>query len=217
MKTHDAHAIVVLGKEPLPGRVKTRLAKDIGNGHAAQVQQVLAWHMFQELTVLPYPIVLQLQGSLTGDFGVQCRQLGVEVEEQVSGTLTEKIFYASRRAHRTLVLGMDMPCIDPRELRRAMDDDGIILGPSKDGGYWIIGGTNLPPEILTDIPWSTDKVWQSTVDKCTQLELEYKVLSCQQDIDTLSDLSDLLSNPQCPPSLRNDLLQILPQLGVPHA
>lgn len=212
----EEYAIVILGKEPTPGTVMTRLASDIGHEKASQIQWALALHIMKVLAATSYPIFLQLKGDRKGTFALRCTELGVMVEEQASGTLTEKILHASTRAKRTLVMGMDMPLIDVAEVEQAMHETALILGPAEDGGYWIIGGTNIPLEVLSDIPWSTDKVWQSTVDKCTQLGLEYKVLSRQQDIDTLSDLSDLLSNPQCPPSLRNNLLHILNTASLPQ-
>ena len=202
-------AIVILGKEPIPGSVKTRLAKEIGHIRASKIQEVLAHHLFKSLTDLSYPVILQLKGNLEGSFATHYREIGIIVEKQIDGSLTDKIFHASQRATRTLILGMDMPLLPIAELASAMIDDGVVLGPAVDGGYWIIGGTGLPLELLTNIPWSTSHVWQSTVDKCQQLGLEYKVLSRQQDVDTLSDLQDLLSNPLCPSSLRTDLLHIL--------
>ena len=212
----EEYAVVILGKEPIPGTVMTRLAEDIGNDKASQVQWTLALHIMRTLSTIPHPIILQLKGNLDGAFANQCSELGVNVEKQASGTLTDKIVHASRRAKRTLIIGMDMPLIDVAEVNAAMREPHLVIGPAEDGGYWIIGGADIPVEIFSDIPWSTDNVWKSTVDKCTQLGLEYKVLSCQQDIDTVSDLSDLLSNPQCPPSLRNDLLHILNLTSLPQ-
>ena len=66
------------------------------------------------------------------------------VEEQASGTLTDKIAHASNRAKRTLIIGMDMPLIDAPEIIDAMREPRIVLGPAEDGGYWLIGGTKLP-------------------------------------------------------------------------
>ena len=212
----EEHAIVILGKEPIPGTVMTRLASDIGDEKASQIQLTLALHIMSVLTTTSYSIYLHLKGNTEGRFANRCIEMGVKVEEQASGTLTEKIYHASTTAQRTLVMGMDMPLVDVVEVEQAMQETTLILGPAEDGGYWIIGGTSIPLEILSNIPWSTNKVWQSTVDKCTQLGLEYKVLSCQQDIDTLSDLLNLLSNPQCPSSLRNDLLHILYTASLPQ-
>ena len=203
------YAIVVLGKEPVKGVVMTRLARSIGDIKAVQVQIILAHHILKSLRSMPYPVILQIKGNPHSTFANQCRDLDIIIEEQADGTLTDKIHHASQRADRTLTLGMDMPLIDIIELEEAMRDSKLVLGPSEDGGYWVIGGNSVPLPLLTDIPWSTNQVWQSTVDKCTTLGLEYKVLSRQQDIDTLSDLQTLLSNPKCPVSLRNDLLHIL--------
>ena len=203
------YAIVILGKEPIQGAVMTRLAKSIGEEKSAQIQTILAYHIMSRLCTLPYPVILQLNGNIHGSFAKECEQFGIRIEAQPNGTLTDKIHHASRRAERTLILGMDMPLIDTTELHEAMCDSKLVLGPAEDGGYWIIGGTDIPLTILKGIPWSTNQVWKSTVDKCTALGLEYKVLSSQQDIDTLSDLQTLLSNPLCPVSLRNDLLNVL--------
>ena len=203
------NAIVILGKEPIPGKVKTRLAKDIGKDSAAKIQAVLAKYIFTVLQEGEYPVILQLQGDLTGPFAKQCRTLGVIVEPQHSGTLTEKIYHASKRAKRTLILGMDMPLLNLNELRLAIHSPNIVLGPAKDGGYWLIGGSQLPKEILEDIPWSTENVWETTLARCEELKIPYDVLSCQQDIDTISDLQQLLSNPQCPTVLRLQLQDIL--------
>ena len=67
----------------------------------------------------------------------------------------------------------------------------------------------MPKEILEDIPWSTENVWKATLARCEELKIPYDVLSCQQDIDTISDLQQLLSNPQCPTVLRLQLQDIL--------
>ncbi len=209
MPVQFKEAIVILGKEPIPGMVKTRLAKDIGDHKAAQIQVQLLMHMLEVLEDIKCPVILQLKGDTEGDFARTCRQKGVLVEEQVEGSLTEKIFWASRQARRTLVLGMDMPLLNIKELRLALQRTDIVLGPAEDGGYWLIGGEDIPMDILDGIPWSTDEVWKKTIAKCKDLGIQYHVLSRQQDIDTLSDVHSLLSNPLCPPQLRTHIQSIL--------
>lgn len=206
---HFKHAVVVLGKEPLSGKVKTRLAKAIGNHHAAKIQSILAEYIFDTLQQLECPVILQLQGDTGGSFAKNCRTLGVIVEPQDSGTLTDKIHMASTRAERTLILGMDMPLLNMNELRFALHSPNLVLGPAEDGGYWLIGGNQIPRDILEDIPWSTENVWKTTIARCEELKIQYDVLSCQQDIDTISDLEQLLSNPQCPTVLRLRIQAVL--------
>ena len=208
---HYEKAIVVLGKEPTPGFVKTRLAQsDLNSPQAApEIQTVLALHILRRLVDVDCPVVLQMKGDLHGTFAQQCTEIGALVERQVEGTLTDKIHHASKRAERTLILGMDMPLLNLGELHRALHSPNIVLGPAEDGGYWLIGGSKLPREILEDIPWSTENVWKETIAKCEELKIPYDVLSCQQDIDTISDLQQLLSNPQCPTVLRLRIQSVL--------
>ena len=203
------HCIVLLGKEPITGRVKTRLAKNIGPRKAAAVQHQLTIACIQQLSQLNTPIILQLAGDINGTFAQIYRSYGVVVETQADGTLSQKIEYAGTRGQRTLVLGTDMPLIPVQELERALTEDTIAIGPSQDGGYWLIGGNGIPPEILENIPWSTTEVYEKTIAKCEQLGLQYKVLSCQYDIDTATDLSSLIHDPRCPPILKQSLVDIL--------
>ncbi len=219
-------AIVVLGKEPVAGAVKTRLAQSIGNAKAAKIQRILARHLLKCLMEFNHAerqnpatscdIVLQLKGSLDGNFAQWCKTLGITVEEQAVGDLTEKIHHASKCAERTLILGMDMPLIDRQELRQAFDSNNLVLGPAEDGGYWLIGGPEIPKSILEGIPWSTPDVWKKTIAKCDSMGIQYKVLSRQQDIDTLSDLQTLLSNPVCPPLLAHELRLALEEGTLTH-
>ena len=208
---HYQQAIVILGKEPTPGFVKTRLAQsgNISPQAASEIQTVLALHILRLLVDLDCPVILQMKGDLQGSFAQQCTDIGALVERQAEGTLTEKIYMASKRAERTLILGMDMPLLDMNELHFALHSPNLVLGPAEDGGYWLIGGNQIPRDILEDIPWSTENVWKTTIAKCEELKIQYDVLSCQQDIDTISDLQQLLSHPQCPTVLRLQLQDIL--------
>ena len=116
----------------------------------------------------------------------------------------------------TLILGMDMPLIDHQELHQAFQSPDLVLGPAEDGGYWLIGGRKILRSILEDIPWSTPDVWKKTIAKCIAMGIQYTVLSCQQDIDTLSDLQTLLSSPVCPPMLARELRLVLERGSLFH-
>jgi rSAM/selenodomain-associated transferase 1 len=201
--------IVLLGKEPRPGQVKTRLARDIGPHKAALIQHQLTLTCIQQLSQINTPIILQMSGNINGHFAHLYREYGLVVEAQVDGGLSEKIQHASTRGHRTLILGTDMPLIPIQEIESALTEEHLVIGPSQDGGYWLIGGTQIPQSILEDMPWSTTEVYEKTIAKCEQLGLQYKVLSCQYDIDTATDLSSLIDDPRCPPSLRHSLVDIL--------
>ena len=162
-----------LGKEPIPGAVMTRLAEDIGIEQAAYIQV----HMYAGTSYDEYPECHSLSDSSTTKrqsqrsvcqsmFRTWCDSRKASCwnidRQNCSRKQESKTNLDHRNGHAT-----DRYC---SEVMWAMRESSLVLGPAEDGGYWIIGGTGLPIEILTDIPWSTDKVWQSTVDKCTQLD-----------------------------------------------
>ena len=211
-----SRCIVLLGKEPIAGQVKTRLAKDIGFERAAEIQHQLTLECIRVLQPLRVPIIFQMSGNVDGAYANIYTALGAFVEAQATGTLSRKIFYASQRAQRTIIVGTDMPLFNIREIERALLESKLVIGPSQDGGYWIIGGNRIPADILNEIPWSTKQVYEKTIAKCQQLGLEYKVLSCQYDIDTESDLSLLLQDPRCPQHLKHSILDILENTNFPQ-
>ena len=74
-----------------------------------------------------------------------------------------------------------------------LDTNDVVLGPALDGGYSLIGMKKNHPAIWLEIDWSTDRVYQQTIDKINKFNLSYSVLPVLQDIDTQEDWSDYLS------------------------
>ena len=68
----------------------------------------------------------------------------------------------------------------------------MVLGPSADGGYYLIGMNRFVPEIFTGITWSRPDVLQRTVERLMALEIPYKLLASWYDIDTIGDLRQLM-------------------------
>ena len=198
-------AIVFLTKEPEAGKVKTRLGAEIGEQNAAEVHEILVLHCVEVALSCEAPVVVALQGNLQGKFAQKLQMMGCIVIEQAKGDLGDKIYSAFSVAQRVLVLGTDTPNIIQEELLQALQGEHITIGPSEDGGFWLIGGSNPPKQIFENIPWSTDQVLQKT-----QIQLEYRMLTCQylsvlSDIDYFIDLVSFLSLPSPYPSLQERL------------
>jgi len=198
-------AIVFLTKEPNLGQVKTRLAAEIGEENATKVHEILVFHCIEVALSSGFPVVVSLQGNLQGCFAEKLRDMGCQIRRQHQGDLGDKIYTAFSIAQHVLVLGTDTPNITKEELILAFQSQSITIGPSEDGGYWLIGGSNPPREIFENIPWSTDQVLQKT-----KIRLQYKNLTCQyllprSDIDYLRDLTSFLSLPSPYPSLQERL------------
>jgi rSAM/selenodomain-associated transferase 1 len=99
-----------------------------------------------------------------------------------------------QRGHRNIVLiGSDLPALPLQILndafaRLSSEEDRIVLGPSRDGGYYLIGMNQPAPEIFENMTWSHDQVLAQTVAKLTKSGVKFSLLPACYDLDTLADL-----------------------------
>lgn len=115
---------------------------------------------------------------------------------QVEGDLGQKmydIFLQLNRRHHTpvVVIGSDIPTLQPRLLQRTLDflaQYDVCLGPSRDGGYYLIGARETHRMLFEGLPWSTDRVFEATVARIKEAGLSYALLDTCSDVDTVEDL-----------------------------
>ena len=92
---------------------------------------------------------------------------------------------------RAVILGADCPMLDTAMMRRAFDaleGDDLVLGPSRDGGYYLIGLTRTAPALFRDVAWGTSAVLEQTLDRAQESGLAASLLSPLDDLDTPEDL-----------------------------
>ena len=140
---------------------------------------------------------------------------GVSVDawqSQCDGSLTERLNDLFGTAFRLgygplIALGADSPTLPPAILRDALDalqaaHDGplVVLGPTEDGGYYLVGTSG--PQCLSDkhgrslfgdIPWSTDQAFQATAENARRMGIPVNVLDPWYDIDTPGDFDRLIA------------------------
>ncbi len=143
-------------------------------------------------------------------FTVLARRRRIHLIEQGEGNLGRKlirVFSTSireRPAWRHLVIGSDGPSLPTDFLTQAfhaLDDHDLVLGPAMDGGYYLIGASVLFPELFTDIPWSTSRVFASTLERAAALGLKTARLPLWFDVDHPADL-DRIRDGLGPPAVR---------------
>lgn len=96
---------------------------------------------------------------------------------------------------RAVIVGTDLPALPESVYDEAFDRlarHDLVLGPSLDGGYYLIGLSRTAPELFRDIPWSTPDVLARTQAKAHALGLKVALLSPQRDVDTIDDLLILI-------------------------
>ena len=192
------------------GRCKTRLSKDIGKNNSVKVQSVMTSHTISVAKTLEEQGVIDIALAISGlglkrgrawskelgirNFNLQGRGcLGERMKRQI---LIDKRISFSQKKKKFIFIGTDLPDLCHLDILNALyelEQNDLILGPSNDGGYWLIGFSrkllknhlNLP---FINIQWSTENVIQNTLNNFSSKALRYKFLREKTDIDTLTDI-----------------------------
>ena len=182
--------LVLFAKYPVPGYAKTRLIPALGPEGAAQVHRHLAKRTVDILLQTGAPVEVRIAGGDQAQFRDWLGE-GPALVPQVEGGLTERLVDASRM-HPHLFFGADTPDLDldiVRSAIRALATHDVVIGPAEDGGYYLIGMQTARPELLVDIPWSTDAVYPETLRRCQAQGLSTALLPSLADCDRPEDLS----------------------------
>ena len=203
-KMTDTQALAILCKTPEKGFVKTRLAASVGDQKALEIYLDLlnitdgetrpfnsSRHLFLasalEDSIEKMQSTLQQQDLFTDPKTKFIIQQGEDLGQRMS-TAFEKLF----KNHQSVVLiGCDLPDLTSALIAKAFDalqNNDLVIGPSCDGGYYLIGLNKSTPDLFEEISWSTEKVLKQTLERAERLLLKVQLLDQLRDIDTLEDL-----------------------------
>jgi len=201
MPAESSKKIVLIAKDAIPGKVKTRLTTHHSPQAAAQIYQHLALHVCEQAIASEIPVDISFQGDMHSPFAQELASYGCSLYPQQQKSLSHIIHTALQRADRVIALGMDMPLIQPQQLIRIIHKPELIFGPADDGGYWMIAANRPPIELFLDIEWSTSVVLHQSIKRAQELNIHHSLDQIHYDIDTAADLQRLLVDPLLPPSL----------------
>jgi len=191
--------IIVFTRYQEPGRTKTRLIPVLGAQGAAMLQRQMTEHTLNTVAsfIKDYPVTVEIcydGGSLnqmTSWLG-QGRLYTVQGKGDIGMRMARAFDLAFRTGVKQAVLtGTDCPGICPAILKTAftsLNVNDLVLGPARDGGYYLIGLKTIVWEIFDGINWGTDSVLTQTLDVVKQLGLKYSLLEMLNDIDRCEDL-----------------------------
>ncbi|GAA4944953.1 DUF2064 domain-containing protein [Streptomonospora halophila] len=180
-------ALLVIAKEPLPGRAKTRLAPALGAEAAAELAAAALADTLD--TVLAAPARRRVL-VLSGEPGPWLPERGFEVVAQASGGLDERLAAAfAACTGPTLLIGMDTPQATPSLLAPALAGDAwqdadAWFGPAEDGGFWALGMARPDPRLLRGVPMSTERTGAIQRDRLVRAGLRVRDLPPLVDADT---------------------------------
>ena len=183
----------------MPGKVKTRLQPELSSEQAARVAEILIQQTVQKAKHWPGPVTLSAWPHVDHDFIQRlARDHGLHTERQCAGDLGRKMDAALtariQLGRPAAVMGCDVPHCPLEVLHTAAAElarGRPVLGPSSDGGYYLIGLTIPGPALFQDIDWGTDTVLEQTLQRAKTAGIEFILLPELADLDTWTDLISL--------------------------
>jgi uncharacterized protein len=179
--------LLVLAKEPVPGRVKTRLCPPLRPSEAAEVA---AAALHDTLTAAGDAGADERVLALDGAIGPWLPS-GWRVVAQHGATFAERLGAAwAGGSGPTLQIGMDTPQVTGDSLNRAMgrlSGHGCVIGPADDGGWWALGMATPQARMFDGVPMSTSTTCARQIGRLRQLGLRPEMLETLTDVDTWAD------------------------------
>lgn len=176
--------LLVIAKEPRPGRVKTRLTPAFTPEEAAALAEAALVDTLRAVAATPARRrVLVLDGTPGGWLPD-----GFDVVPQCAGTLDERLAAAFAGCDGpALLVGMDTPQVTPELLTVDFADCDAYFGPAEDGGFWALGLADPDPALLLGVPMSTDTTGAVQRARLVEAGLRVRDLPRLRDVDTAPD------------------------------
>jgi len=194
-------AVIIMAKMPCPGQVKTRLCPPLTPGQAASLYRAFLFDKIAQVRILTAARLAIAYTPASGedffrdlapDFTLIPQQ-GTDLGERLIHSLE---YFLHLGDLGVMAIDSDTPTLPTHYLQQAIDlltkpAVDVVIGPSADGGYYLIGIRTLHRELFVDMPWSTSVVLPETVRRAQALGLNIAWLPEWFDVDTPEDLARL--------------------------
>lgn len=184
--------VIVFVKNIKLGKVKTRLAKTIGNQGAFEV--------YKELVNITEKATSQVKVDKRiyfSDVIIEEKWKGFEKFEQSGVDLGARMKNAFTKGfkdgyERIVLIGSDLPDIKATHIENGLDalkTSDVVFGPAVDGGYYLIGLSKIHYCVFDNKPWSQSNLLETTLEDLKSTNINYSILETLNDIDTFEDLT----------------------------
>lgn len=186
------NALLIFIRNPELGKVKTRLAEELGAAEALRIYEQLLEHTRKVALQVDVNRYLFYSNFIDRKDAWENNQF--KKYRQPQGGLGDRMLKAFDQAltenDLAVIVGSDCPGLRPAILETAFEQlkqHDFVIGPAMDGGYYLLGMKELAPRLLLDMTWSTDQVFKETTRRIEELKASYYVLPTLSDIDYAED------------------------------
>ncbi|MEX0966378.1 MAG: TIGR04282 family arsenosugar biosynthesis glycosyltransferase [Bacteroidia bacterium] len=191
-------ALLIFIKNPVIGKVKTRLASTIGNSSALKVYHRLLEHtrgVIEEVdntdNWLFYSDYIPAKDEWNANEFLKLLQKGDGLGEKMKNAFADAF---KEDFDKVLVISPDCPKLRPSIIENAykkLDNVDVVIGPTEDGGYYMIGMNKLHSSLFDEKSWGSEVLFAETVDEMDKLGLKCFVFEKLLDVDREEDLGPL--------------------------
>ncbi len=195
IKQKNNTLIIVFTRNPELGKVKTRLAKGIGNKNALEVYKILLKHTDTVLRktnidkLISYSVKINKDDIWDNTMYMKEAQKGTHLGERMQNAFTNAF---KHNYEKVIVIGSDLYDLNAMHIEKAIEalnSNDLVMGPAKDGGYYLLGMKTLHQTIFKNKNWGTNTVFQETLKDLEDIEdLKIEFLETLNDIDFAEDL-----------------------------
>lgn len=186
-------ALIIFQKNAIVGKVKTRLAATVGDERAFEIYNWLTSYTHQVargIKVDKFIFYSDFIPDQAADEHPGYRfeiQSGADLGERMENAFS--VLFAGGYSN-VVIIGTDCPDLKVSDLTSAfliLGQNDLVFGPARDGGYYLLGMRRFFPELFREIPWSTPRVLELTLDIADSSRMDYEFLKIHSDVDTFED------------------------------
>jgi hypothetical protein len=187
--------IFIFTRNPELGKVKTRLAKTIGNENALEIYCKLLAHtkkVTQNLQVdkaVYYSVKIRDADIWDKETYLKFQQKGADLGERMKNAFQDAF---KQGYEKVIVIGSDLYDITQEDIEEAfskLTNQDAVIGPAQDGGYYLLGLTKIIPELFSNKAWGTDSVLKDSLANLK--DKKHQLLNEKNDIDIYDDIKDI--------------------------
>lgn len=192
--------LCVFAKYWNPGDVKTRLAATVGESIAASIYREFVWCTVDRLSrVGDVRSICISPADRAEDFQKIASPEQWTIRLQANGDLGQRMAQSVREElrfeeSRVVIVGTDSPDLPIDFIQEAFErlrTHDVVIGPTTDGGYYLIGQSTFVPDVFSGIDWSTERVWAQTLEALQNSKTSHYILPEWSDVDDEADLKEL--------------------------
>jgi rSAM/selenodomain-associated transferase 1 len=189
----EKNALIIFQKNAVLGNVKTRIATKVGDQKALEIYQYLVDHTLLVCRSISSSKFIYYsdfipKGSISSPSDYQFEiQSGFDLGSKMQNAF-QSLF--NKGFENVILIGTDCGELEPRHIEEAfelLESHDAVLGPAKDGGYYLVGMKRQIPGFFEGIPWSTSKVLLLTLEKLENQTVTYGLIDLLSDVDEWED------------------------------